>query len=151
MRINILGRPTKKVSKKQLEQAGRWFCKKLFDSSTLRRLKLQVKLNINDPYLFGESYYDNPKTCNYRYDISLNRHLGDKRMVATLAHELVHVKQYVYGEYVKFTRADKEHLIKWCGKYIDHQTTPYWEYPWEIEACGLEVCLYHQYCEEVEH
>ena len=70
-------------------------------------------------------------------------------MIATLAHELVHVKQYVYGEYVKFTRADKEHLIKWCGEYIDHQTTPYWEYPWEIEACGLEVCLYHQYCEEV--
>lgn len=65
----------------------------------------------------------------------------------TLAHEMVHVKQYATGElrdYVKSTS-----LNRWQGKIIDDSKISYWDRPWEIEAFGREFGLYARFKESM--
>jgi hypothetical protein len=59
-------------------------------------------------------------------------------LMLTLAHELVHAKQYIRGEITGKTRA-------WYGKC--HATTDYHQLPWEQEAYQQEAKLYQQYWE----
>ena len=59
----------------------------------------------------------------------------------TLAHEMVHVKQYAKGEINVW-------LNKWHKQKIDTDTVPYEQLPWEIEANTYERLLYNIYKEE---
>jgi hypothetical protein len=59
-------------------------------------------------------------------------------MATTLAHEMVHVKQYVYGE-------TNEKLTRWKGERVDSDTIDYWVQPWEIEAHGYEAGLFTKF------
>jgi hypothetical protein len=61
--------------------------------------------------------------------------------MSTLAHELVHVKQFARGEL-------SDNLQYWKGK--DHSSTKYWEQPWEKEARKLQKKLMVQYITEFE-
>lgn len=66
------------------------------------------------------------------YEIDVKRTLKLRDMLMTLAHELVHVKQYEFGELTQTDDAD-----------ID-----YWDKPSEIEAHGREVGLFIRWAEE---
>jgi len=66
------------------------------------------------------------------YQIDLRRSMRLKDMLMTLAHELVHVKQYEYGELTQ----DSEDNIS------------YWDKPSEIEAYGRELGLFITWAEE---
>ena len=66
------------------------------------------------------------------YQIDLDRSARLKTMLTTLAHELVHVKQYEYGE---LTQNSEDNI-------------PYWDKPSEIEAYGREVGLFITWVEE---
>lgn len=66
-------------------------------------------------------------------------------LLITIAHEMVHVKQFARNE-------QKQMLVggvwKWKGKPVDVDKTDYWELPWEIEANGREVGLFINWCKE---
>lgn len=66
------------------------------------------------------------------YEIDLKRTLRLREMLITLAHEMVHVKQYFKGEYDQPNETDIE----------------YWDRPSEIEAHGREVGLFIRWCEK---
>ena len=66
------------------------------------------------------------------YRIDLDRSARLKTMLTTLAHELVHVKQYECGE---LTQHSEDNI-------------PYWDKPSEIEAYGREVGLFITWVEE---
>lgn len=59
----------------------------------------------------------------------------------TLAHEMVHVKQYAMGELADLDRQGK---VKFNNKKYSRDTF-YWMQPWEIEAYGREYGLYRMY------
>ena len=61
--------------------------------------------------------------------------------MSTLAHELVHVKQFARGELT-------ENLQYWKGK--DHSETEYWDQPWEKEARRLQIQLMTKYMKSFE-
>jgi len=63
------------------------------------------------------------------YLIEIKRSLRQRDMLVTLAHELVHVKQYERGELTQTTNAG-----------ID-----YWDRPSEIEAHELEAVLFDEW------
>lgn len=68
--------------------------------------------------------------------------------VAVLAHEMVHVKQYVTGELV-----DHGTHCSWKGtayKEYEANSEDYFFSPWEVEAYGMQVGLYRLYCRSVE-
>tara|TARA_B110000503_G_C7149605_1_gene414550 strand:+ start:2479 stop:2877 length:399 start_codon:yes stop_codon:yes gene_type:complete len=65
------------------------------------------------------------------YEIEIKRSLRMRDMLTTLAHELVHVKQYVKQEMPdSITEGD------------------YWDRPHEIEAHGRETGLFLRWCEK---
>lgn len=78
-------------------------------------------------------------------DIFLNPDSQDD-MMRNLAHELVHVKQYVKGDLVR--SAGK---VEYCGRLYEHSSSySYEEYkdlPWEVEAFELEETLWESYCD----
>ena len=66
------------------------------------------------------------------FEIDIKRSLRMRDMLITLAHELVHVKQYVEGSLTQTSDID-----------ID-----YWDRPSEIEAHGRETGLFIRWCEQ---
>lgn len=73
---------------------------------------------------------------------------GCDHPLAVLAHEMVHVKQYVTGELV-----DKGKYCLWKGKKFEEYEANSEEYffsPWEVEAYGMQVGLYRMYCRSME-
>jgi hypothetical protein len=61
--------------------------------------------------------------------------------MSTLAHEMVHVKQFAKDE------LDMA-LCYWKGK--DHSSTGYWKQPWEVEARKLQIKLMNSFMKEYE-
>ena len=58
----------------------------------------------------------------------------------TLAHELVHAKQFIRGEI-----NDRNYIYKRGPHKIDCSKTPYSKQPWEIEAYELQEELFELY------
>lgn len=63
------------------------------------------------------------------FEIEIKRTLRLRDLLITLAHELVHVKQYIKGEIV-------------------NDDTDYWDRPHEIEAHGRETGLFIRWVEQ---
>jgi len=81
---------------------------------------------------------------NRMFEIEIDRTLSLRKLLETLAHEMVHVKQYARREF---------HPVndKWMGKTYNPKKVSYWDLPWEIEAHGRETGLFIRYCESNNH
>jgi|TARA_A100001388_G_scaffold25152_1_gene16274 hypothetical protein len=67
-----------------------------------------------------------------------------RRMLETVAHEMVHVKQYAKDELHEYVQK-KGHRYK--GEYYK-DGIDYWDEPWEIEAHGREIGLFVRWAEK---
>lgn len=65
------------------------------------------------------------------YEITIRPNVENLR--TALAHELIHVKQYLEGRL-----ADTDLGQFWEGRFIDTSKVAYSELPWEVEAHALE-------------
>ena len=89
-------------------------------------IEINFRRMTNDPnYGYACDLEDN------EYEIDIKRSLRMRDMLTTLAHELVHVKQYVKGEMPE------------CIAEGD-----YWDRPHEIEAHGRETGLFIRWAEK---
>ena len=116
--------------------AVKLFAKKL-DIHRLRtniQVKFHHKLFVDNSH--SEGLCESVDSRNFIIDIAL---YGN--WMSTLAHELVHVKQFARGELT-------DNLQYWKGK--DHSETKYWEQPWEKEARRLQKKLMNEYMSEFE-
>ena len=66
------------------------------------------------------------------YEVDVNKNLRLRELLITLAHEIVHVKQYERGEM----------------KELSNSAISYWDRPSEIEAHGRELGLFIQWVED---
>ena len=71
------------------------------------------------------------------FKIRLRKKKSHKSLIKTLAHELVHVKQFALGEMSEFHD-------RWRDG-VDYKDTEYFDLPWEIEARMMEHVLYDKY------
>lgn len=85
-----------------------------------------------------DAVYDRPRS----FEIEINSSARLRRLLETVAHELVHVKQFARGELYEGIRANK---FRWQGEWIED--LDYWDQPWEIEAHGREVGLFIRWAE----
>lgn len=85
---------------------------------------------------------DRPRT----FEIEIHSKLKLRRLLETVAHEMVHVKQYARGELYQGSRVNKH---RWQGKWLD-KDPDYWDQPWEIEAHGRECGLFVRWAEQEE-
>ena len=79
------------------------------------------------------------------FSIKFNKNIKNfRKIVQTLAHEMVHVKQFAKGEIYdhKYRRT-----FKWGKETYNVDTCDYWDLPWEIEAFGREIGLFARFKE----
>jgi len=78
---------------------------------------------------------------NRTFEIEVDRNMRLRKLLETIAHEMVHVKQYARREL---------HPVHdtWCGKTYNPKKVSYWDLPWEIEAHGREVGLFVRWAEQ---
>jgi hypothetical protein len=100
-----------------------------------KNLNIKVKFS-NKIKDFGYAEIDGYNSHNKPRDFILTVHsnIGARSIIETLAHEMVHIKQFVYCE-------TNESLSKWLDFKIDSDKIDYWDLPWEIEAYGREAGL----------
>jgi hypothetical protein len=98
---------------------------------------IYIELTIPDDNLNGWCEYDGEN-----FEIEIKESLSREELIKTVAHEMVHVKQYLTGELV-------EERCKRIWKGVDHTDDTHFNYPWEIEAYKLEEILYKSFEEMI--
>jgi hypothetical protein len=81
---------------------------------------------------------DRPRT----FELEIHNKMGLRKILETVCHEMVHVKQYARGELYQGVRVNK---YRWQGKWVGDMD--YWDEPWEIEAHGREAGLFIRWAE----
>jgi len=76
--------------------------------------------------------------------VAYNPDVCMKEVLETLAHEMVHVKQFARGEMRELTSVVDS--LNWNGSRINTAMVDYWDLPWEIEAHGRERGLFTRLC-----
>jgi len=90
---------------------------------------------------------DGPRLDRPReFEIEVHAGMRLRRLLETICHEMVHVKQYAQSELYESERQQKH---RWQGKWLD-KDPEYYFCPWEIEAHGLETGLFVMWAEENE-
>lgn len=118
------------------------------------------KLSIPDETIVAIGLYHNMPVAGYCefheeevipyfvVGIDLEEEDGCDDPFMVLAHEMVHVKQYVSGALV-----DHGKYCSWHGKRYEEfeaNSEEYFFSPWEVEAYGMQVGLYRMYCRSME-
>jgi hypothetical protein len=104
-----------------------------------RMRTLDITINLTTPK--GAMGYCLELDNNRTFEIEVDRTLTLRKLLETVAHEMVHVKQYARKELTP--TGDK-----WCGKTVNPKKTSYWDLPWEIEAHGREAGLFIRWAEQ---
>jgi hypothetical protein len=108
---------------------------------------LDIAINVHSNYhkttgYLGEVYpTDTDETSRPKqFEINLDWPKRFKQLLISLAHEMVHVKQYAKCELKFHERGNVVTFQK--QQYSDDE---YWESPWEIEAYGREPGLWQKF------
>lgn len=111
-----------------------------------KKITVNVYWNYDLPKEFeAETEWTDKNVFPKVFDIKLSKSIKNlRKIIQTLAHEMVHVKQFAKGEIYdhKFRRT-----FKWGKQVFNVDTCDYWDLPWEIEAYGKEVGLYVRFKE----
>lgn len=78
------------------------------------------------------------------FELEIHSKMKLRKILETVAHEMVHVKQYARGELYEGSRIAKH---RWQGKWVSNNLS-YWDQPWEIEAHGREAGLFIRWAEK---
>jgi hypothetical protein len=144
--LNIKG--SNRRTRKLVDRATWWYAEKLMGKRLMSGLEIYIKLRKNLITKEGcEGTANIENTTNTRpkeFIIELDVTFSIRDILITLAHEMVHVKQWAKGEmydYMKpgFVRFEK---TKFNTNEID-----YWDFPWEIDAFGRQLGLFVRFIE----
>ena len=132
MIVNVVGGT--KVQRKHAKSMVEFCVKTLMPK--METLDIDVKLCKLDNALGYCLETDDKRT----FEIEIHKTQSLRKLLETVAHEMVHVKQYARRELHPATD-------NWMGKTYNPKKVSYWDLPWEIEAHGREVGLFIRYCE----
>jgi len=124
----------KKVQREKLQSVAPILLKKL----NLHKLGLvlEIELKKMDEFDYGFCINTDCENRSTReFIIELNKTIDISTLIRTLAHELVHVKQFARGELVEHNNG----MFEWKGRKCHRKK--YDDYPWEKEAWDKEVKL----------
>lgn len=141
MQIRLFNVPTK-FKAEEIRSALNFFAESLMHKNLCRNINLRV--------CFGEdlentTVWEDDNNRPREFTITVNSRVGYRTTLLTLAHEMVHVKQYATGELRDALRGPTLH--RWHNKPYDAKVVDYWDHPWEIEAYGREYGLYLRFRE----
>jgi len=136
MIVSVIGAKNRNLTK-LLKLATNHYARVLLSYQILPyvHVKIIVKPNLD---------YDFLATCSYlgsgnkprEFEIEL-KHSNTEIMIESLAHEMVHLKQFAKGE-LKERTIKRKRITLWNNKPVYRS---YWNQPWEKEAFNLQYLL----------
>ena len=148
MQIRITGKLDKE-KKAMLREATNFYADLLNLSPTLQRnISLEIQLVsdlLKNSHELGNCSWVDDYVRPREFVIQISTHSPTKRfLLMTLAHEMVHLKQFAKCEMVYFRRDFEK--IKFLNKIYDCRKISHWDSPWEIEAEEKEHTMYKTFC-----
>jgi len=144
MIINITG--GSKSQQKYARSITEFVCKTIMPR--MRTLELNIRLRDfgkDSTYGYCIPADDADAARPREINIEINRKLRMRLLLETLAHELVHAKQFARGELYQSSVTMRH---RWQGKWMPAKLPNYWDQPWEIEAHGREAGLFIRWAEK---
>lgn len=129
----------KKRDREFISDAFYFFATTLLHHRTFDVLELSVvvkNLGHADGFCSWEDNNINPR----EFTIELNKDLCGIELVKTIAHEMVHLKQYVKGELKERFKPSHRHI--WHDNVIDVGNDNFYDVPWEVQARDMEQELF---------
>ena len=136
-----------KAQKRDLMNAAHSYARQLMSDRLTSKLEIEIVLMKDLLFTEGVQGDCTWEDSSYRpreFTIRIDRKNYPLIPLKTLAHEMVHVKQFARSEL-----KDAGHDHKWMGKRISGKTQ-YDKLPWEIEATGREASLMIRYLVETD-
>ena len=125
-----------------VQRASQFYAEQLFHKQLLRHIVVTIKFNKHlDAFGYTSVEKRNSKGKAREFLIELHPYISGVEILKTLAHEFVHVKQYVEEEL-------NEEQTEWNGQAIDSDAVDYYSLPWEVQAFGLEVGLFTNFAKK---
>ena len=125
-----------------VQRASQFYAEQLFTKQLLRHIVVSIKFNKHlDAFGYSSIEKRNTKGAAREFLIELHPYISGVEILKTLAHEFVHIKQYVEGDL-------NDSQTEWQGEAIDSDSMDYYSLPWEVEAFGLEVGLFTNFAKK---
>ena len=126
------------ITKTYLEALD-FFASRLITPQKKKHIEIIIKYRRSIKEL-GTVYIDDYNVLGMpnSFVIELKNSLNEETKLKTLAHEMVHIKQYIRGEL-------NEQMSIWKGQTVDSEKISYADQPWEIEAESTAIKLYNEY------
>lgn len=136
----------KKITNSEMLKAAYFYLEILIPPKEIKPLSIEISYEKPDAIRNGHGYVLNIDHPNDRskkkFFIWLRPSRSRKKQFITLAHECVHIKQHVCGEYPYHNDFRNSEIVNaFCS---------YWDDPREIEAFGKEFGLYRRYEESLK-
>lgn len=138
MNVTVVG-CTDPLLEQELIRAAKFYGSELLSKKMLPNIDVEIVMRskMRDLGSCMITYYNDWYKAR-EFEIEIRKYRSMKNTLLTLAHEMVHLKQFAKGE----LNADQ---TKWLGFYVNTDAVSYHDYPWEIEACSMEHILYGLY------
>ena len=146
MIIHVKG--SNKAVRKLVEIAAWYYAEKLMGKRLINNLEININLKRNlyeKDKSEGTAIWEDESSRPKEFTIELDCDTKVRNILITLAHEMVHIKQWAKGEMYEYADLGKVRFMK--TKY-DMNNLNYWDFPWEIEAYGKQLGLFIRFCED---
>ena len=147
MLVKVTG--SNKLTRKIVKTAAWWYAEKLMGKRLIAGLEININLNKNllsEDGNEGTAIWEDDSVRPKEFTITLDTSCTIRNILITLAHEMVHVKQWARGEMYEYVERD---MVRFNKTKFDMADINYWDYPWEIEAFGRQLGLFVRFCEHM--
>lgn len=142
MKITIRNAKEPKVPTKEIRQAVLFYANLILTPRQSKNLELEICFKDFPRTYKGDCIWLDRPVRPHEFKIRLSSRFKTPTTLRTLAHEMVHLRQYAIGELTSETMRSG---IRWKREEIDEEKIHYYDHPWEIEAFGREIGLYYRY------
>lgn len=145
LNIRQFGEPTR-VAPELARMALRYYSERLMSKRLCSNISVRLlykkgllKNNLLEACCVCEDDDNRPR----EFTITADADLSKRKLLMSLAHEMIHVKQYATGQLKYYLRGPAR--CQWLGKPVNDDSIPYPDLPWEREAWTKEVDLYREF------
>ena len=148
MLLHVKG--SNKAVRKLVEMATWFYIEKLVGKRLMRSLEIDIKLDrtlAKNHDMEGSCIFETNDIRPREFTIEIDSTMNIRNILITLAHEIVHLKQWAKDEMYEYVNSPK--MVRFKGEKMHTDDMDYWDYPWEIEAYGRQLGLFIRFCKEM--
>lgn len=145
LKIKQFGDPSK-VSSELPRMALRYYSERLMSKRLCSNISVRLvykKGLLKSELLEASCTCEDDNNRPREFTIMADADLSKRKLLMSLAHEMVHVRQYATGQLKYYVRGPSR--CHWLGKPVEDDSIPYPDLPWEKEAWTKEIELYQDF------